>query len=49
MSDATLILFVAAGTLGVSMSQLAKLVRHDGKSFALVNDGRKSAGMPALK
>ena len=39
----------AAGVLGVSMSQLAKLIRHDKLSFAQVNDGRTKRGMPALK
>jgi hypothetical protein len=39
----------AAGVLGVSMSQLAKLIRHDKHAFAMVNDGRTKRGLPALK
>ena len=39
----------AAGILGLSMSQLAKLIRHDKLAFAQVNKGRKERGMPALK
>lgn len=39
----------AAGILGVSMSQLAKLVRHERKAFAMVNEGRDARGLPRLK
>lgn len=39
----------AAGQLGVSMSQLAKLIRHEKHAFALVNAGRTERGLPALK
>lgn len=39
----------AAGLLGITMSQLAKLIRHDKHAFALVNDGREKRGLPALK
>jgi hypothetical protein len=39
----------AAGVLGLSMSQLARLVRHERQAFALVNQGRRSRGLPALK
>jgi hypothetical protein len=39
----------AAGVLGVTMSQLARLIRHDRHAFAQVNDGRKERGLPALK
>ncbi len=39
----------AAGVLGVTMSQLARLVRHDRHGFALVNDGRVARGLPVLK
>ncbi len=39
----------AAGVLGVSMSQLARLVRHDKAAFAMVNDGRVERGLRALK
>jgi hypothetical protein len=39
----------AAGLLGVSMSQLAKLIRHEKHAFAIVNTGRTERGLPALK
>ena len=39
----------AAGVLDVSMSQLAKLVRHNKKAFAVVNRGREDQGLPRLK
>lgn len=39
----------AAGVLGVSMSQLAKLIRHNKHAFAMVNEGRIKQGLPALK
>ncbi len=39
----------AAGILGVTMSQLARLVRHNGAAFAMVNEGRVQRGLPALK
>ena len=39
----------SAGVLGISMSQLAKLMRHDKRSFSLINQGREDRGMPALK
>ncbi len=39
----------SAGVLGVSMSQLAKLVRHDKRAFGLINQGREERGMPRLK
>ncbi len=39
----------AAGVLGVTMSQLARLIRHEGQAFALVNEGRKATGLPPLK
>ncbi len=39
----------AAGVLGVTMSQLTKLVRNDKASFAVVNEGRVSRGLPALR
>jgi hypothetical protein len=39
----------AAGILGVSMSQLAKLIRHDRHAFAMVNEGREKRRLPALK
>lgn len=39
----------AAGVLGITMSQLAKLVRHERHAFSLVNQGRTDRGLPALK
>lgn len=39
----------AAGVLGISMSQLAKLIRHNKHAFAQINDGRVKQGLPALK
>lgn len=39
----------AAGVLGVTMSQLARLVRHDRHAFAMVNEGRVIRGLPAMK
>jgi hypothetical protein len=39
----------AAGVLGITMSQLSKLVRHEKHAFAQVNQGRTDRGLPALK
>lgn len=39
----------SAGILGITMSQLAKLIRHDRHAFAFVNRERESRGLPALK
>lgn len=39
----------AAGILGVTMSQLAKLIRHEKRAFGMVNDGRTERGLPPLK
>ena len=39
----------AAGMLGLSMSQLAKLVRHSKRAFGLVNEGRAAQGLPPLR
>ena len=39
----------AAGLLGITMSQLAKLIRHERHAFSLVNQGRVDRGLPALK
>jgi hypothetical protein len=39
----------AAGVLGVTMSQLARLIRHEGAAFAYVNRERKARGLPTLK
>lgn len=39
----------SAGVLGITMSQLAKLVRHERHAMAMVNDGRKDRHLPELK
>ena len=39
----------SAGVLRVTMSQLAKLLRNDKRSFSVVNSGRTSLGLPPLK
>jgi hypothetical protein len=39
----------AAGVLGITMSQLARLVRHDKAAFAMVNEGRVGQGLPPLR
>jgi len=39
----------AAGRLGITMSQLARLIRHEKAAFAMVNDGRERRGLPRLK
>ncbi len=39
----------AAGLLGVTMSQLAKLIRHEKHAMAMVNEGRKDRGLPPLR
>jgi hypothetical protein len=39
----------AAGLLGITMSQLAKLIRHDKHAMAMVNEGRKDRGLPELR
>jgi hypothetical protein len=39
----------AAGRLGVTMSQLARLIRHDRHAFAMINEGRQQRGLPALR
>lgn len=39
----------AAGVLGITMSQLAKLIRHDKATHALVNRGREERGLHPLK
>jgi hypothetical protein len=39
----------AAGVLGVTMSQLARLIRHDRHAFAWLNEDRTARGLPALK
>jgi hypothetical protein len=39
----------AAGVLGISMSQLAKLIRHEKRAMARVNRHREERGLHALK
>ena len=39
----------AAGILGITMSQLARLIRHERHAFAMVNEGRTARGFQALK
>jgi hypothetical protein len=39
----------AAGLLGVTMSQLAKLIRHEKHAMAMVNEGRRDRHLPELK
>ncbi|MHC4427513.1 MAG: peptide chain release factor family protein [Planctomycetota bacterium] len=39
----------AAGVLGVTMSQLARLIRHDRAAFAKVNEGRRERGLSVLR
>ncbi len=39
----------AAGILGLSMSQLAKLIRHDKAAFAQLNEGREERGLQVLR
>lgn len=39
----------AAGALDVSMSQLARLIRHDKHAFGMVNEGRVSRHLPPLR
>ncbi len=39
----------AAGLLGITMSQLARLIRHERHAFAMINAGRTARGLQALK
>ncbi len=39
----------AAGVLGITMSQLTRLVRHERHAFALVNAGREKIGLTRLR
>lgn len=39
----------AAGVLGITMSQLTRLVRHERHAFALVNAGREKIGLQRLR
>ncbi len=42
-------LAAAAGSLGVTMSQLSRLVRQHPPAFALLNEGRLATGLPRLR
>ncbi|MFZ9914415.1 MAG: peptide chain release factor family protein [Phycisphaerales bacterium] len=39
----------AAGLLGITMSQLTRLVRNDRRAFARINEGREAIGLPKLR
>ena len=39
----------SAGVLGITMSQLARLIRNDNAAFAAVNEGRTARGLQALR
>lgn len=39
----------AAGVLGVTMSQLTRLVRHERHAFAMINAGREKIGLTRLR
>ncbi|NBX25528.1 MAG: peptide chain release factor-like protein [Planctomycetes bacterium] len=39
----------AAGVLGITMSQLSRLIRHDKAAFAAVNQGRVQIGLAPLR
>ena len=39
----------AAGRLGITMSQLTRLLRHEPRAMELVNDGRRERGFPVLR
>ncbi len=39
----------AAGILGITMSQVVKLVGREPKALAWVNEGRAALGLPVLK
>ena len=39
----------AAGVLGITMSQLTRLVRHQKHAFALMNQGREKIGLSKLR
>lgn len=39
----------AAGVLGITMSQLTRLIRHERHAFALVNSGREAIGLTRLR
>lgn len=39
----------AAGILGITMSQLTRLIRHERHAFARVNEGREACGLARLR
>ncbi len=39
----------AAGVLGITMSQLTRLVRHERHAFSLINAGREKIGLTKLR
>jgi hypothetical protein len=39
----------AAALLGITMSQLSRLIRHEKHAFAHINAGRESCGLPKLR
>ncbi|MEI7878818.1 MAG: peptide chain release factor-like protein [Planctomycetota bacterium] len=39
----------SAGILGITMSQLTRLIRHERHAFALVNAGREATGLAQLR
>lgn len=39
----------AAALLGITMSQLSRLIRHEKHAFAQVNAGREACGLPRLR
>lgn len=39
----------AAGILGITMSQLTRLIRHERHAFARINEGREAIGLTKLK
>jgi hypothetical protein len=39
----------AAALLGITMSQLSRLINHDKGAFAKVNKGREACGLPPLR
>ncbi len=39
----------AAGVLGITMSQLTRLIRHEKHAFSLVNEGREKTGLTRLR
>jgi hypothetical protein len=39
----------AAGILGITMSQLTRLIRQERHAFARINEGREAIGLSKLK